>query len=358
MEVPGREIVVSLEPPMDELSIANGKQLYKELRCDKCHGEDGGKEGKLSETIKIFLGTPTFVYDLRQQNLYKSGSTGADIYQTLVTGLDGSPMNAYDYLSNVERWNLVHFLQSRYIRQKTKPSAITAKIISKKINFPITLQMQESVWAETLKTVIKLTPIRARKNPINNVVIQSMYNGKKIAIRMRWRDSTPDSILKNKYVDQSAIQFSIGGEDITDSPFYGMGEKNKPVNIWHWKADIKQKIIQHNESALKAHEKLSNSMSKMFLNPFSESSVEEINSKGIGTLTLQSLEDQQVEGRGYWENEHWSVIFIRDLETLSKWDVSFTRKKNILLAFALWDGDKKDMNANKVVSFWQTLSLQ
>ena len=47
-----------------------------------------------------------------------------------------------------------------------------------------------------------------------------------------------------------------------------------------------------------------------------------------------------------------------DLETLSKWDISFTVKRKVLLAFALWDGDKKDMNANKMVSFWQILSLQ
>ena len=95
----------------------------------------------------------------------------------------------------------------------------------------------------------------------------------------------------------------------------------------------------------------------MFLNPFKESSVEEINSQGIGTLTVQPLKDQEVEGRGSWQNEHWSVVFIRDLQTFSKWDVDFMDKDQILLAFALWDGSKKDMNANKMVSFWQILSL-
>ena len=64
----------------------------------------------------------------------------------------------------------------------------------------------------------------------------------------------------------------------------------------------------------------------MFLNPFTESPVEEINSRGIGTLTVQPLKDQQVEGRGYWQNGRWSVVFIRDLQTLSKWDVDFMIK--------------------------------
>ena len=175
---------------------------------------------------------------------------------------------------------------------------------------------------------------------------------------MQWEDPTPDSILKNKYVDQSAIQFAIWGADIKDSPFYGMGEKEKPVNIWHWKADARQEIIQNVKPEQKSFAKTSSPIAGMFLNPFKESPVEEINSRGIGTLTVQSLNDQQLEGRGYWQNGLWTVIFIRDLQTLSKWDVDFVNNNQILLAFALWDGNKKDMNANKMVSFWQVLSLR
>ena len=175
---------------------------------------------------------------------------------------------------------------------------------------------------------------------------------------MQWKDPTPDSVLNSRYVDQGAIQFAIGDADIEDSPFYGMGEKGKPVNIWHWQADVKQKIIQNDETKQKTFAKLSNPIAGMFLNPFTESSVEEINSQGIGTLTVQPLKDQKVEGKGYWKNGRWSVVFIRDLQTFSKWDVDFMNKGQILLAFALWDGNKKDMNANKMVSFWQVLSLR
>ena len=357
MELPGRKISISMEPPFDDFSIAHGKKLYGELRCGRCHGEDGSKEGELSGTLKTFRGTPSFVYDLRRENFYKSGSSGTDIYRTLVTGLDGSPMNAYDNLSNAERWSLIHFLQSRYNSQNNKPSSVIVKIISKSINSPISLQMDDSIWNEALAVPISIIPVRARKNPLSRLTVQSLHNGSKIAIKMQWEDPTPDSILKNKYVDQSAIQFAIWGADIKDSPFYGMGEKEKPVNIWHWKADARQEIIQNVKLEQKSFAKTSSPITGMFLNPFTESPVEEINSRGIGTLTVQSLKDQQVEGRGYWQNGRWRVVFIRDLQTLSKWDVDFMNNNQILLAFALWDGNKKDMNANKMVSFWQILSL-
>ena len=107
-----------------------------------------------------------------------------------------------------------------------------------------------------LPTPISIIPVRARKNPISRLTVQSLHNESKIAIRMQWEDPTPDSILKNKYVDQSAIQFAIWDVlDIEDSPFYGMGEKEKPVNIWHWKADIKQEIIQNVEPEQKSFRK-------------------------------------------------------------------------------------------------------
>jgi len=109
MELPGRKISIVMEPPFDDLSIAYGKKIYKELRCGRCHGENGDREGKLSKTLKSFRDTTWFVYDLRRKEFYKGGSSGTDIYRTLETGLDGSPMNAYDYISDFERWHLVHF---------------------------------------------------------------------------------------------------------------------------------------------------------------------------------------------------------------------------------------------------------
>jgi len=93
----------------------------------------------------------------------------------------------------------------------------------------------------------------------------------------------------------------------------------------------------------------------MFVNPFTESSVEEMNSRGIGALTVQPLGDQKLEGRGYWYDGHWNVVFIRNLEATSKWDIDFSDENQVVLAFALWDGSKKEMNSNKMVSFWQTL---
>ena len=358
MEVPGRKFSAGMEPPFDELSVAHGKKVYEELRCGKCHGENGSKEGELSKILKSFQDTNWFVYDLRRKEFYKGGSSGIDIYRTLATGLDGSPMNAYDYISDLERWNLVHFLQSLHDIKRDKNLSVTNEIISQRIDSEITPVLEGSIWQMGRESMVSLRPLRARKDPLTQLAIQSVYNKNKIAIKIKWADPTADSIINNNYIDQSAIQFAVGDLDIKNSPFYGMGEKGKLVNIWNWKADVRQKIIKNDKPNQEKTSKIPSALAKMFVNPFTESSVEEMNSKGIGALTVQPLEDQKVEGKGYWRNGYWNVVFVRNLKATKKWDIDFSFKNQVVLAFALWDGSKKDMNANKMVSFWQTMNFR
>ena len=358
MELPKQKISIGMEPPFDDFSIAHGKKKYDELRCGRCHGENGEKEGELSKILKSFKGTNWFIYDLSRKDFYKGGSSGIDIYQTLTAGLDGSPMNSYDYISDIERWNIVHFLQSLHSVKKNKKLSTVQKITSKWIDKPITINLDDSILEMALETQISLWPLRARKNPFAKLIVRSVYNQDKIAIKLKWKDPTADSIINNKYVDQGAIQFAVNFSDIENSPFYGMGEKGKIVNIWHWKADAHQKIIKSNKSKQKSIVEVPGSLAGMFVNPFTESSVEEMNSKGIGSLTVQPLADQKVEGRGYWYNGYWNVVFIRNLHAGNKWDINFNEKAQVVLAFALWDGNKKEMNSNKMVSFWQILKFR
>ena len=146
-------------------------------------------------------------------------------------------------------------------------------------------------------------------------------------------------------MDAVALQFSALSK--FDSIYYGMGERKKPVNIWHWKADSFQKVDGQSLAI----------NNRVALNPFGEKPVEEMNASGFGTLRVQSQEDQQLTGKGMWENGWWTVVFLRDLRTASPFDIQFRESVNALVAFALWDGKKKEKNANKKVSFWQQIEI-
>ena len=276
------------------------------------------------------LGDPSVVYDLKQPWLYKAGYSSEEIYHTLVTGMDGTPMSAYDYVPAGDLWHLVHFLQSQQKNEGTPSLRMSQKIVSNSTSKKIGISPEDIVWKGIESVSIKLRALQSASGHPSVVKVQSLHNFEQIAFRLQWKDETPETAKPgaNFYMDAVALQFSSLSK--FDLIYYGMGERQKPVNIWHWKADSFQ--IVEGQSQIR---------NKFAVNPFSEKSVEEMNASGFGTLTVQSLEDQQVVGKGRWINGKWTVVFLRNLKTASPFDIQFLESTNTLVAFALWMVSKK-----------------
>ena len=348
-EIPDYRIRIGLELPYDPLSVRQGKQVYRQMRCGRCHGENGEKSGPLDKSMDDIWGHTSFVYDLRRPELYKAGASSRAIYQTLVGGMDGTPMNAYDYLSEDERWHLVHYLQSLFVQAQPHQTSETMKVDSVRSGKPLTEDPMDPVWNSIPAVQVALQPVRFRSHPIQSLQVQSAYHGNRIAIRLQWEDASPETASNGpaRFLDEVAIQFPLNPATVADSPFFGMGESRKPVNLWHWKAWQKASAISTDLPSIES-----------YVNPFTESPVEELNSSGFGSLTVQPLQNQHVSGHGYWVNGQWVVVFVRDLSTYPKTDVEFSPGISTPLAFAIWDGASKDKNASKVVSFWHLLRLK
>ena len=347
LESPDYIMPIGLEPVFDRLSIKKGAVLYRELRCGRCHGEEGERVGSLEQELNDAWGNLSKVYDLRWTELYKGGASSDEVYQTLITGMDGTPMNAYDYVSRDELWHLVHFLQSRYKQQVSELVKMSRTIYSIRVSENLDVSPQAVIWEQVPKTQVKLRSLQSLYKGTNRVTVQSLRNDEKIAFRLQWLDASPDIARPGNslFLDGAALQFV--SESSIQSTYYGMGERNKPVNIWHWRADSSQQVVGMEVDSF-----------SMKLDPFREEAVEELNSSGFGTLTVQTLEDHQVLGKGMWKDGQWTVVFIRDLVTGSPFDSQFFAAGKALIAVALWDGTLNEKNANKRVSFWQELKFQ
>jgi DMSO reductase family type II enzyme heme b subunit len=143
-----------------------------------------------------------------------------------------------------------------------------------------------------------------------------------------------------------------------------MGNRGKPVNIWHWKSGLGETLEAEADQeysgdvdmdALIFGGVMSNPVTK--LNLTSQNAVEELNAEGFGTITPQPPGNQNVQGYGEWKDGVWTVVFLRDIPKVGKWDVDLTRKDPTLIAFATWDGLKEDRNGRKVISVWQRLNV-
>jgi cytochrome c oxidase cbb3-type subunit 2 len=110
-EPPAPPIAIPAEPARDAAGVARGAQVYDRLKCANCHGPAGHGGGPGAANLKNDDGTAAELTDLTAR--YKCGETPADVYRTLMTGLDGTPMSSYaDVLTPADAWDLVHFVRS------------------------------------------------------------------------------------------------------------------------------------------------------------------------------------------------------------------------------------------------------
>ena len=105
LAIPAR---LSFDPRLTAL----GKVKYEEAGCGACHGAGGKADGPSSKELKDDSGNPIAPTDLTLKP-FKSGPEPQDIFRTLSTGLNGTPMPSYAAaLPAKDRWALVSYILS------------------------------------------------------------------------------------------------------------------------------------------------------------------------------------------------------------------------------------------------------
>jgi len=369
-EAPGEPLQIQEILSSPEI-VARGKELFKKNKCTDCHGASGKGDGRLADSLMDAWKHAVFVHDITNPNYFKAGYEAKDIYKTLSTGLDGTPMGSFAHLPDKDRWALAHFVRSQFVKDFQKGEFET-DVFSFYKPFELDTDPKSPVWEGVQSVDLVLRPLSARRGAIEIINFSSVNNGERLAIRLKWKDPTKDGFVEGRadvFTDGVAVQLALG--DVTlhthghNEPFFGMGNRGKPVNIWHWKAGLEETLEATEDSeystggvdmdALIFGGVMSNPIQK--LNSTAENAVEELNAEGFGTITPQPAEYQTVEGYGSWENGEWTVVFIRDLEVSGKWDAVLMRDEPVLVALAVWDGSEEDRNGRKVVSVWQRLNV-
>jgi len=92
-------------------SIAAGREIFVEQDCIKCHGDGGKGDGVQADDLVDDWDVP-----IRPANLtrpyFKNGKRDREIFRVFTTGLNGTPMPAFDDLSDEQRWQLVDYIKS------------------------------------------------------------------------------------------------------------------------------------------------------------------------------------------------------------------------------------------------------
>ena len=100
--------------------IAVGKAKYEEAGCGACHGADGKGDGPSGKELKDDSGNSISPTDLTLKP-FKSGPEPEDLFRSLSTGLNGTPMPSYaEALSAKDRWALVAYIISIATRERPR----------------------------------------------------------------------------------------------------------------------------------------------------------------------------------------------------------------------------------------------
>ncbi len=94
-EEPDPPVEIPPAPGGSPALVGEGRFVYAMLGCAQCHGTVGRGDGPSASDLEDDWGRQIRPYDFTRGN-YKNGSDPTDIYRTLVTGLSGSPMPAFE----------------------------------------------------------------------------------------------------------------------------------------------------------------------------------------------------------------------------------------------------------------------
>lgn len=321
-EKPG-EIEIGGEVNATPQTIEHGRELFKEAECFLCHGNKGRGDGEITMTMKQEWDIPYKARDLTKSWLFKGGNNVKDIYRTITTGINETPMGSYkEHLADEERWHLAHYVKS--ISREMNTNLV---LKSNPIDGEIPMDMDSGIWNDAELTEIPLAgqilvKPRLWNASINSIIIRSLYNKDNIAFLVEWNDRTNKQ--DEVYRDAITMQFPVKIPDGTKKPFFVMGDSSNKVYMLRWEG---------------------------------LGVVEESNAKGMMSYKLQSPDSHETEGVGQWKDGRWRVLIKRPLFSEDNNDTQFEKGKLIPFALTAWDGSNNEYKGKKAISSWYYITL-
>jgi len=341
---PVPEVVSARAPGATPESIAEGNTLYQE-NCSKCHGVNGRGNGDQWDAPSMkdkWFSLRMVPANLATPESYRGGFSGKDIFRSITTGLDGTPMPAHaDILSADERWKITHYVQSLHPPQrKLRDNKIDAMEVE-----VLPVDGNDETWGDVKTSRFQMVPNiveppRTFWPAVEWVNAQAAYNETEIAFRIQWDDRTnstgSDTETQYKdgdseiywdtnHPDQIALQFPAKRND-SARPYFMMGDRKRAVNTWWWRADTD--VLQ------------------------------EINAKGYGSFNVQEEGDQDLQGQVTFEDGRYTLYVRRTLLTEGSGDVQFEGGRFEPLGFNIWDGDRGEVGQRRALSTWYWVYLE
>ena len=360
-------------------SIELGKKLYAETGCLKCHGNLGRGDGPSAPTLTDDLARPIRAADLAQSWTFRGGSSREDIFRTMSTGLNGTPMPSFaDSLTAEQRWAITDFIVSL---SGSDGPAYTNLVVAKHVDDPIDLKngaasFQSAPVARFPIVGQIMEPGRAFHPPPTSVTVRAIYDADSIALLVRWHDMRAEKTGKNGLslvVPPEEEESAPGGAQTPTStnPFGDaevaptqktdkdpFAEETAPADLPSEFSDAVSIQIpsQVPTGARKPYFIFGDAQNSVDLWFFDLARPDPHQFTGRGSADIASNDTGDVTGVAGYDQGEWSVIFKRPLRPAS--GAPFSPGEFMPIAFSVWDGFSRERGNRRGLTVWQSVYVE
>ena len=370
-------------PTATNESIELGKKLYEETGCVKCHGTLGRGDGPSAPTLTDDLGHPIRAANLAQSWTFRGGASREDIFRTMSTGLNGTPMPSFlESLTPEQRWAITDFIGS--LSGSNEPG-YSNLVVAKYVQDPIDLARGTASFASAPVAHFPIVgqimePGRSFHPPATGVTVQAIYDQDSIALLVRWHDMSAEKTGKNgpslpvPQEEEEETSAPGGVPDAGTNPFgdselaaggarqaaedpFAEPEAAPADQPSEFSDAVSIQIpSQAPTGARKPYFIFGDAQNPVDLWFFDLARPDPLQLTGKGSGTIDPNDTGDLSGVATYDQGEWSVIFKRPLRATS--GAPFSPGEFLPVAFSVWDGFSRERGNRRGLTVWYSLYLE
>lgn len=325
-------VALGKAPDFSAESAKRGRQVFEENKCMDCHGRQGRGDGESAPTLEDDWGQKIRPADLTRRWTFRGGPLREDIYRTVMTGLNGTPMPSY--ASSIEkeedRWALVDYVHSLSPADKAPYATVVS---AKHSASPLELGKGREIFRDAKPALFPVVGqvIEGKRSffpSADAVEVRAVYDTAQVAMLVCWHDmaaeregsNSPAGDSVGNRSDAVAWQIPMSADEGGAKPYFLFGDSKRPVEI--------------------AFRDLAKEAGQRFIG------------KGDGRLAA----DGSVQAAAGYEDGEWWVIFTRQRRPERR--LALEPGAFVPIAFSTWDGAAGETGAARGVTSWYSLHLE